>query len=91
MVNFSYILTLRFSKYFLHFVLTLALHLHLPLDCNPNPGSSGFAYLGSVCDKDGRRFSVNNGYGPGSCQAFDPPEPIDCTPTNRVMLTAEVM
>ena len=56
-----------------------------------HPGSSGFAYLGQVCNKDGRRFSVNRGYGPGSCDSFDPPEPIDCTPTNRVMLTAEVM
>ena len=57
-----------------------------------HPGSSGVAYKGQVCDKEeGWRFSVNRAYGPGSCQSFAPPEPIDCTPTNRVMLTAEVM
>ena len=29
-------------------------------------------------------------YSSGSCNAFNPPETIECTPTNRIILTAEV-
>ena len=58
-----------------------------------HPGASGFAYLGQACSSsdDSLKFSKNNAYGSRECNNYQPPETIDCTPTNRVVLTAEVM
>ena len=58
-----------------------------------HPGASGYAYLAQLCSSSDRslRYSMNNAYGSRDCDAYEPPEPIDCTPTNRVVLTAEVM
>ena len=44
---------------------------------------------GSVCDKNGKRFNFNAAYGPGDCGRFQ--STLDCTPTNRLLLTAEVI
>ena len=60
-----------------------------------HPGARGFAFLEQLCcdqfcDRK-KRYSMNNAYGSRDCDAYEPPEPIDCTPTNRVVLTAEVM
>ena len=58
-----------------------------------HPGASGFAYLGQLCLSCHRslKYSMNNAYGSSQCNYYEPPERIDCTPTNRVVLTAEVM
>ena len=56
-----------------------------------HPGASGFAFLGQLCSTSGNRYSMNNAYDSRDCDNYAPPEPIDCTPTNRVVLTAEVM
>jgi len=58
-----------------------------------HPGASGFAYLGQACSSsdDSLKFSKNNAYGSRECNNYQPPETIDCTPTNRVVLTAELV
>ena len=58
-----------------------------------HPGASGYAYLAQLCSTSDRslRYSMNNAYGSRECNYYDPPETVDCTPTNRVVLTAEVM
>ena len=54
-----------------------------------HPGVSGRAStVGDICDKSGERFNVNLGYGPNECHTFG--FKFDCTPTNRIALTAEV-
>ena len=53
-----------------------------------NPGSWG--KFGAVCAKE-NRFSLTRGFGPDECNSYDPPEPIDCTPTNRITLTGQVI
>ena len=53
--------------------------------------------IGSVCDKDGYKFMFFKAYGPEQCQTcFLLPEmcfqsPLDCSATNRLLLTAEVV
>ena len=62
-------------------------------------GASGYAgAIGTVCDatdldssKFDLRFSYIRASGPNQCNVLDKGEPVDCTPTNRVALTAEVM
>ena len=58
-----------------------------------HPGASGYAYLAQLCSSsdNSRKYSMNNAYGSSQCNNYEPPERIDCTPTNRVVLTAEVM
>ena len=58
-----------------------------------HPGASGYAYLAQLCSSsdNSRKYSMNNAYGRSQCNNYEPPERIDCTPTNRVVLTAEVM
>jgi len=58
-----------------------------------HPGASGYAYLATLCDSrdDALKFSSNKAYGSRQCNYYDPPETIDCTPTNRVVLTAELV
>ena len=56
------------------------------------PGAEGYAWRSQICIKSSNaRYSFNKGYGPGDCDKFDPPEPIECNPTNRIALTAEVI
>ena len=55
-----------------------------------HPGASGFG-PGEVCRKNYIRWSHTKGYGPSQCNKYDPPEQMECTPTNRLALTAEVM
>ena len=55
-----------------------------------NGGASGYG-PGDVCNKDGNRWSRTIGYGQNECNSFPTPEPIECTPTNRLALTAEVI
>ena len=56
------------------------------------PGASGYASIRQICLKRGNeRYSLNRAYGPRDCDNFDPPTPIECTPTNRIALTAEVI
>ena len=58
-----------------------------------HPGASGYAYLATLCSSSDRssKYSMNYAYGSRECNNYEPPETIDCTPTNRVVLTAEVM
>ena len=58
-----------------------------------HPGASGYAYTRQLCSSSASspRFSMNNAYGSWECGKYSPPEPMDCTPTNRLALTAEVM
>ena len=58
-----------------------------------HPGASGYAYLATLCSSSdrSRKYSMNYAYGSRECNNYEPPETIDCTPTNRVVLTAEVM
>ena len=58
-----------------------------------HPGASGYAFLAQLCSSsdNSRKYSMNNAYGSSQCNNYEPPERIDCTPTNRVVLTAEVM
>ena len=58
-----------------------------------HPGAGGRAGgIGTICDKDGKdweRFNVNMAYGSNECWKFQ--SQLDCTPTNRIVLTAEVI
>ena len=58
----------------------------------PGTGGGGQAYaIGTVCSSNKRkRSNINMAYSSGSCNSFNPPETIECTPTNRIILTAEV-
>ena len=56
-----------------------------------HPGGGGVAFGGVACDTDkGQRINFNSAYGANECNGYNPPKPIDCTTTNRIMLTAEV-
>jgi len=55
-----------------------------------HPGAEGYG-PGDVCNKNGKRWSHNVGYGPNECNWYQPPEPMECTPTNRLALTAETI
>ena len=48
----------------------------------------GISTIGTVCNKTGYNFNFNQAYGPNQCHAFQ--STFDCTPTNRLLLTAEV-
>ena len=56
----------------------------------------GYADLGSVCDENGYKSMFYRAYGPEQCQfCFLSQEmcfqlPLDCSATNRLLLTAEV-
>lgn len=56
-------------------------------------GGGGRAYdIGTVCSSNKqKRSNINMAYSSGSCNAFNPPETIECTPTNRIILTAETI
>ena len=54
-------------------------------------GGFGYSNFGQVCNEDGKRFTTVYAYGPEDCNLFDPPKPIDCSTTNRLTLTAEVI
>jgi len=58
-----------------------------------HPGASGYAYLATLCSSSDRssKYSMNYAYGSRECNNYEPPETIDCTPTNRVVLTAELV
>jgi len=58
-----------------------------------HPGASGYAFLAQLCSSsdNSRKYSMNNAYGRSQCNNYEPPERIDCTPTNRVVLTAELV
>ena len=59
----------------------------------PGTGGGGRAFdFGTVCSSvQRRRSNINYAYSDGSCNDYNPPERIDCTPTNRIILTAEVI
>ena len=57
------------------------------------PGAGGLAWGASVCKGNGfKDWKVNHNmaYDSYDCNNYDPPQSIDCTPTNRIVLTAEV-
>ena len=54
-------------------------------------GAFGYSNFGQVCNEDGKRFTTIYAYGSKDCNRYDPPKPIDCTTTNRLTLTAEVI
>ena len=62
-------------------------------------GPSGVAgKIGNVCDKDGYKFLFYKAYGPKQCQNSlnrflygRSQSLLDCTATNRLLLTAEVI
>jgi len=57
-----------------------------------HPGAAGVAIGGVVCNENkGERISFNSAYGPHDCDLYNPPQKIDCTITNRIMLTAETI
>ena len=58
-----------------------------------HPGASGYAYTKQLCmlNSYAPRYSMNKAYGKWECGKYSPPEPMDCTPTNRLALTAEVV
>ena len=63
------------------------------------PGAQGWAGddpddtgMGNVCNSNRKyRFQINFAYGPHQCNTFNPPERIECNPTNRISLTAQVL
>ena len=56
-----------------------------------HPGAGGVAWGGVACETTKTwRINFNKAYGPNQCNYYDPPQQIDCTPTNRIVLTAEV-
>ena len=48
----------------------------------------GFSDIGTVCDPNGNNFNFNQAYGAKQCHILQ--ANLDCTPTNRLLLTAEV-
>jgi len=57
-----------------------------------HPGAQGVVqWPGDVCKKNENRRSHTMGYGPNQCHYYQPPEKIECTPTNRLALTAEII
>ena len=54
-------------------------------------GGFGYSNFGQVCNEDGKRFTTIYAYGSKDCNRYDPPKPIDCSITNRLTLTAEVI
>ena len=58
-----------------------------------HPSASGYAYAKQLCmlNSYALRYSMNKAYGKWECDKYSPPEPMDCTPTNRLVLTAEVI
>ena len=53
--------------------------------------AQGTAYPSSVCSPyNDRRWNFNMAYRPQDCDVYEPPTPIDCTPTNRIVLTSQV-
>ena len=55
------------------------------------PGASGGAYGATVCEES-KEWKVNfiKSYDSYDCDNYSPPQSIDCTPSNRIVLTAEV-
>ena len=57
------------------------------------PGAGGLAWGASVCKGNNfKDWKVNHNmaYDSYDCNIYNPPQSIDCTPTNRIVLTAEV-
>ena len=51
----------------------------------------GFAPIGQICKQFNTfKYCYNVAYGSNACGLFNPPEPIECTYTNRIVLTGEV-
>jgi len=73
-----------------HFLSSIDKDYHNLIAYVSNGGASGYG-PGDVCDKDGNRWSRTIGYGQNECNSFPTPEPIECTPTNRLALTAEMI
>ena len=53
-------------------------------------GGGMASYVGDVCDKDKIRVNMNIAYGPDVCSDLLGSN-SDCTPTDRLVLTAEVI
>ena len=62
------------------------------LTYNTRNGGSGWAPgVDAMCSKQNTyKFCYNVAYGSNDCNNFEPPEPIQCTYTNRIVLTSEV-
>ena len=55
------------------------------------PDASGIAWYGQVCGQSvGHKVGFSRAYGFDQCNGFHPPQPIDCTVTNRIALMAQV-
>ena len=53
--------------------------------------ANGIAWGATVCSPHNRqRLNFNSAYRSQDCNVYSPPTYIDCTPTNRIVLTSEV-
>ena len=54
-------------------------------------GAQGKGYIESICYPNKfYRYSFIWAYGPNECNLYNPPRPIKCTTSNRILLTAQV-
>ena len=53
-------------------------------------GAKGNAYdIGNICNENRQAVNFNAAYGPTECDKWE--GTLECTPTNRIVLTAEVI
>ena len=54
-------------------------------------GARGIGYIETICYANKYyRYSFIWAYGPNECNLYNPPRPIKCTTSNRILLTAQV-